>query len=85
MSCQGNNFLEKNKRDKKCFLPHCLNSVASSPDKLFFKCPSGIQNYKLWLFSAGVTNKKKISPKTNMYFCQDHFDVIIICNLIINH
>lgn len=59
-----------------CAVPLCTNTTIKSPDKLFIFVPYDKTIRNKWLKLAR-RDIKGILPNTQLYFCEDHFDVSI--------
>ncbi|XP_056635770.1 uncharacterized protein LOC130444578 [Diorhabda sublineata] len=57
-----------------CIVPFCENNTKHAPDKLFIPVPRQPEIRKQWLERA-TRDWKRLSFKTTMYFCEDHFDL----------
>jgi hypothetical protein len=62
----------KYEKPKSCFVQHCFNSSTRTPEKHFVYVRKGPERME-WLSAARITSERSMS--TNMYCCQDHFDV----------
>ena len=59
---------------KWCVVPQCTNTSIKTPEKLFVSVPRNNKMRKKWLQLAS-RNPKDITENTNVFFCEDHFDV----------
>lgn len=60
-----------------CVVRECKNTSIKTPEKLWIKVPTNIKIRNTWLKLAR-RDPKSLSRKTQLYFCEDHFDVIIL-------
>ncbi|KAJ8909407.1 hypothetical protein NQ315_004532 [Exocentrus adspersus] len=59
---------------KWCVVPKCRNTSISSPHKLFVSVPTNPKRRKRWL-ELSRRDPKGISPQSNVFMCEDHFDM----------
>ena len=59
---------------KWCVVPQCTNTSKSNPDKLFVSVPKDPKRRKMWLKLAR-RDPKSISSTSNVFMCEDHFNV----------
>lgn len=59
-----------------CGVPQCTNTSIKTPNKLFVFVPYKETIRDKWLHMAR-RDLSGILPNTQLYFCEDHFDVSI--------
>lgn len=59
-----------------CAVPQCSNTSVKTPNKLFIQAPMKKKVRNMWL-NLARREPTAISPKSILYFCEDHFDVSI--------
>lgn len=59
---------------KWCVVPQCTNTSIKSPNKLFVSVPKNPTRRKMWLQLAR-RDPKSIALHSNVFMCEDHFDV----------
>lgn len=57
-----------------CTAAGCKNTTISTPGKLWIQIPTEMKMRNIWLKLA-KRDPATISPKSKIYFCEDHFDV----------
>lgn len=57
-----------------CGVPECTNTSIKTPNKLFVFVPYKETTRNVWLKLARRDTKEML-PTTQLYFCEDHFDV----------
>ncbi|KAG6460089.1 hypothetical protein O3G_MSEX011777 [Manduca sexta] len=57
-----------------CAVPQCTNTSIKTPNKLFIFVPYNKTTRYKWLKLA-KRDLKGILPRTQLYFCEDHFDL----------
>ncbi|KAJ8929194.1 hypothetical protein NQ314_008358 [Rhamnusium bicolor] len=57
---------------KWCFVPKCKNTTYKTPDKTFITVPRDAKRREKW-FAAARRDIKKVSEKSTLYCCEDHF------------
>jgi hypothetical protein len=62
-------------RYKWCFVPKCTNTSVSTPSKEFFHVPMKKNVRSNWFKAA--RREMNVSPKSDLYCCEDHFEVTI--------
>ncbi|XP_044739004.1 zinc finger protein 354C-like [Chrysoperla carnea] len=69
-----NNIKVKNPGEsyKYCFVPSCLNTTYSTPEKHFICVPRNDEVRKQWCIAANCPGKRL---RTTSYCCEDHFDL----------
>ncbi|KAF9419618.1 hypothetical protein HW555_003896, partial [Spodoptera exigua] len=60
---------------KYCIVPECKNTTIKTPNKLFIYAPNDKNTRTKWLKLAKRHDVDKLSTKSRMYFCEDHFDL----------
>ena len=60
---------------KYCVVPLCTSTTKSAPEKRFFSVPRSEDIRKSWM--EKMRRKDPVSSKSNVYCCEDHFDVNI--------
>lgn len=61
-----------------CAVPLCENTSFKTPEKIFFRIPQSSSLRKKWiLVMRRDTIKNKLSDKSTLHCCEDHFDVRI--------
>ncbi|CAG4906830.1 unnamed protein product [Colias eurytheme] len=58
---------------KYCIVPECTNTTRKTPEKVFFRISSDAKIRKQW---CKVMRRDNISPKSCLYCCEDHFNVM---------
>lgn len=66
---------------KWCVVPKCTNTSIKTPEKLFVPVPMDPKKRKKWL-SLARRDPNSISANSNVYMCEDHFNVSIIHKLL---
>ena len=64
-----------------CSVPLCTNTSIKTPEKLFIFVPFNKTIRNKWL-NLARRDIKGITPTTQLYFCEDHFDVSIYFNFV---
>ncbi|CAH2015631.1 unnamed protein product [Acanthoscelides obtectus] len=62
---------------KWCVVPKCTNTCINSPQTLFVSVPTDCKRRKKWLLLAR-RDPKGISSTSNVFMCEDHFDIVIV-------
>lgn len=69
----------KRKFSKNCAVFKCSNTYVKNPEKVFIHVPRDITIRTTWLTLARSDRSKfHLKSTSNIYFCEDHFDVCII-------
>lgn len=68
----------RNSGSRKCAMPNCLTGTTAKSNKKYVAVPK--QFRERWLAAAGIN--KKYSPYTKIFFCQDHFDVSSLLEML---
>lgn len=59
---------------KWCVVAQCTSTSIRTPHKMFVSVPTNPKKRKMWLQLAG-RDPKSIRPQSNVFMCEDHFDV----------
>lgn len=59
---------------KWCAVPKCTNTSLKTPEKLFVSVPKNVEVRQKWL-QLSRRDHNDIANSTNIFFCEDHFDV----------
>ncbi|XP_047542880.1 zinc finger protein 655-like isoform X1 [Vanessa atalanta] len=59
---------------KWCAVPECTNTSLKTPEKLFVSVPKNVEVRRKWLQLAR-RDPNDISSSSNIFFCEDHFDM----------
>lgn len=59
---------------KWCAVPQCTNTSIKTPQKLFVSVPTNPKRRNTWLQLAR-RDPSRISSHSNVFMCEDHFDV----------
>lgn len=62
---------------KWCVVPKCTNTSLKTPQKVFVSVPTNPKKRNKWLQLAR-RDPKSILSHTNVFMCEDHFDVSIL-------
>lgn len=57
-----------------CMVPQCRSTTVATPSKTFISVPLEKNKRKIWL-KAARRDPKDISAKSNIWICEDHFNV----------
>ncbi|XP_045447125.1 uncharacterized protein LOC123655357 [Melitaea cinxia] len=72
---RGNNSDLCNKTSYKwCAVPKCTNTSIKTPKKLFVSVPKNVDVRRKWL-QLSRRDHNDIANSTNIFFCEDHFDM----------
>ncbi|CAK1553171.1 unnamed protein product [Leptosia nina] len=59
---------------KLCSVPQCPNTTKRTPRKLFVSVPKDIKVRRMWM-KLSRRDHNDISRNSNIFFCEDHFDL----------
>ncbi|CAF4942939.1 unnamed protein product [Pieris macdunnoughi] len=59
---------------KWCAVPKCKNTSIKTPEKLFICVPRNVKMRRKWL-ELSRRNCDEIMPSSNIFFCEDHFNL----------
>ena len=67
---------------KYCIVPMCRNTSVTAPDKHFFFVPKNKKMRQKWCRVMGREERGnlRLSHKTSLSCCEDHFDVSFVYN-----
>lgn len=67
-----------------CIVPNCKNTTLKTPEKLFNRVPNDFHMGNIWLELSG-RDPSKLSTKSLLHLCEDHFNVSIyrfLCRVV---